>query len=111
MQAVAENDEEQYYNDRQYRRSIVTIDAHIRPRNGGKSSVKILDISETGFRMTTAMWLDEDNDIFLIIPGFESLEANVIWHKNEIYGCTFVKPLHSAIFDHISYIYAARRAK
>jgi len=101
------NDNE-HFNDRQYARNSVTIDAFVRPLRGGKSQVKIMDVSETGFRMMTPIIYDSKIDIFLSIPGFQSLEANIIWHRGECYGCTFLVPLHPAILEHISRIFAAR---
>lgn len=103
------NEDEQYYNDRQYHRNFVAIDAWVRPRNGSKTNVKILDLSETGFRMLTTMRLNEDVDIFLMIPGFEALQASIIWNNSSEYGCTFLHPLYTAIFEHISAIFASQK--
>lgn len=103
-----QNEYEQHYNDRQYQRNFVAIDAWVRPRNGSKTSVKILDISETGFRMLTTTRLNEEVDIFLMIPGFESLQASIIWSNSSEYGCTFLNPLYTAIFEHISSIFASQ---
>jgi len=102
--------EDQYFNDRQYTRKNVTIDAYVRPLRGGKSLVKVLDVSETGFRMESAVILDITADIFLSIPGFQSLEANIIWHRENLYGCTFLVPLHPAILDHVSKIFAEQES-
>ncbi len=97
-------------NTRQHARNHVAIDAHIRPLRGGKTRVKVLDLSETGFRMCTPIWIDSDKDIFLTLPGFEAQEANIIWHRQEYYGCTFISPLHPAIFEHISRIFEIRKS-
>lgn len=102
--------EDQYFNDRQYDRKNVTIDAHARAIGGSKSLVKVLDVSETGFRMETSFTFDLYKDIFLSIPGFQSLEANIIWHRGNLYGCTFLVPLHPAILDHVSDIFAEQES-
>ncbi len=101
---------DQYFNDRQYARKNVAIDAYVRPLGDSKSLVKVLDVSETGFRMETAVTFDLYNDIFLSIPGFQSLEANIIWHRENLYGCTFLVPLHPAILDHVSKIFAQQES-
>lgn len=98
--------DEQHYNDRQCLRKYVAIDGHIRPLRGSKSLVKIMDVSETGFRMTSPINFDLSVHIFLTIPGFQSLEAQIRWHRDDAYGCTFVNPLHYAILEHIGHRFA-----
>lgn len=58
--------------------------------------------------METAVSYEFDKDIFLSIPGFQSLQVNIIWHRDNFYGCTFLVPLHPAILHHISNIFAQR---
>lgn len=105
----SQNDD-QYFNDRQFIRKQVSIDAYVRPLGGGKSLVKVLDVSETGFRMESAVTFDLHKDIFLTIPGLQSLEANIIWHRENLYGCTFLVPLHPAILDHVSKVFAEQQS-
>lgn len=98
--------DENHFNDRMCIRKNVAIDAFIRPIGGSKTLVKILDVSETGFRMQSPSRFDMDKDIFITIPGLQSLEANMVWNRNETYGCTFLVPLHPAILEHISKVFA-----
>ena len=45
--------------------------------------------------------LNDHGRIFITLPGFGPLEAEVVWRIGESYGCAFVAPLHPAVFDHI----------
>lgn len=105
---LSSHKDDQYFSDRLYDRKNVVIDAYVRLIQGGKSLVRILDVSETGFRMDTSVKYELDKDIFLSILGFQSLEANIVWHRETLYGCTFLVPLHPAILQHISNIFAHR---
>lgn len=105
------SDGDQYFKDRQSERKNVSIDAYIRPLHGGKSLIKVLDVSETGFCMETPVVFEASKDIFLSIPGFQALEANIIWHRGNLYGCTFLVSLHPAILDHIGKVFAEQTNK
>lgn len=102
--------DEQYYKDRQSMRKNVSIDGYIRPLRGSKSLVKILDVSETGFRMITPILYDANVTLYLTIPGFQAMEAQIIWSRDGAYGCNFIYPLHYAVLDHIGKIFAEKLA-
>jgi len=89
------------FDHRRYLRGDVHIVAQIREKGYGHHQAKVSDLSRSGCRVITPMYLNADNSIFITIPGFAPLEARIAWHEREEYGCHFVNELHEAIFDHI----------
>lgn len=83
-------------------RRIVGIRAQLREMGGGRLSVDVQDLSITGFRVDSIYRIGIGTTVFLTIPSFAALEAEVVWVHKSGYGCQFVQPLHPAVFDMIS---------
>lgn len=88
-------------NARARERGSVAIAVEIRTAGGIRTKARILDLSETGFRMDCMTDLPGDRSLFLTIPTFAQLEARIAWRTEWTYGCRFEKPLHTAIYEHI----------
>jgi hypothetical protein len=86
---------------REYCRGEVAIVGTIRAVGGIKIPIKVVDISTTGFRMECLTYLSNSQVIFLTMPSFQSMEAKIMWQTEWMYGCAFVRPLHTAVFEHI----------
>jgi hypothetical protein len=97
------------FNHRQYMRGQVHIIAQVREKGYGNHSAQLSDLSRAGCRVVTPMYLNPDNSIFITIPGFAPLEAKIMRHERNEYGCQFVNELHEAIFDHILRTHPAAR--
>ncbi len=91
----------QELENRKHHRGRTGIVGGIRAVGGKKSPTKVIDISATGFRMESMTYLLGNQVVFLTMPGFESLEATIIWQTEWMYGCQFKRPLHTAIYEHI----------
>ena len=88
----------------EHRRSLrkaVKMRARLRDRGQTKFEVDVLDLSATGFRAETSFTLWPGTIVWLTLPGLGSLEAVVAWRDKLLYGCSFAKPLHPAVFDHV----------
>ena len=94
-------------SNRKFCRGDVAIVADIRIIGGSKTKIKVVDISQTGFRMECLTFMSDSQAIFLTIPSFQQMEAQIEWQTEWIYGCRFVRPLYAAIFDHIVKTYPA----
>jgi hypothetical protein len=94
-------DESQWFDVREFDRGAVEIYADVREHGGGKLKVHIIDLSQSGFRIRSSTFIRDDRAIFLTIPGYAALAANIMWHDRDLYGCSFVNPLHQAIYDHM----------
>ena len=82
-------------------RADVTLGAGLRQRGAHAVTVQVLDLSITGFRAATHLELAGGTDLWLKLPGLESLHARVVWMRGHHLGCEFVRPLHPAVLDMI----------
>ena len=82
-------------------RAEVTLGAGLRQRGAGGVTIQILDLSTHGFRAATHLELERGTDVWLKLPGLESLHAQVVWMRGHLLGCEFARPLHPAVLDMI----------
>ncbi|MEP7350810.1 MAG: PilZ domain-containing protein [Sphingorhabdus sp.] len=87
--------------ERETCRGDVAIAADIRAFGGNKNRVKVIDLSQTGFRMESLTHISDSHAIFLTIPSFGQMEARIIWQTEWMYGCKFACPLHISVYEHI----------
>src|SRR5919202_1724874 len=80
-------------------RTEVVLGAGLRQRGAHAVTIQILDLSTHGFRAATHLNLMEGSDVWLKMPGLESMHARVAWMNGHLMGCEFVRPLHPAVLD------------
>ena len=87
-----------------------TVQIGVKVRRPGETwfSSTIADVSVTGFRLQSFMKLTSGSDLWIMLPGFEGRRAHVLWTRAHEAGCTFERPLHPAILDHIVRLWADR---
>lgn len=75
----------------------------VRVRRPGETwfTSRIADLSISGFRLQSFMKLSAGSELWVMLPGFEGRRARVLWTRGHEAGCTFERPLHPAILDHI----------
>jgi hypothetical protein len=86
-------------NARKASRAEVTLGAGLRQRGAGGVTIQILDLSTHGFRAATHLELERGTDVWLKLPGLESLHGTVVWMRGHLLGCEFARPLHPAVLD------------
>ena len=89
------------HDGRRAARAEVVLGAGLRQRGAHAVTVQVVDLSVTGFRAATHLELTPGADIWLKLPGLESLHSRVVWMKGHWLGCEFVRPLHPAVLDMI----------
>lgn len=82
-------------------RRAVKLRARLRDRNATRFDISVVDLSPTGFRAETVRTLRPGTLVWITLPGFAGLEAEVAWQVREHVGCAFRQPLHPAVFEHI----------
>ena len=97
----AEKKRESDHNARMAERCHVVIPVRVRRPGESWFKSRIADLSATGFRLQSFMKLQPGSDLWVMLPGFEGRRACVQWTRGHEAGCTFERPLHPAIFDHI----------
>jgi hypothetical protein len=96
-----QTEEEADFNMRRFNRGDVRIPCDVREKGFGHHKAMIADLSRSGCRISTAMYLNHEKAIYITLPGFSALEARIAWKQNEEYGCEFTNELHAAVYDHI----------
>ncbi|PZQ94131.1 MAG: pilus assembly protein PilZ [Cereibacter sphaeroides] len=82
-------------------RRLVEIGVRVRRPGETWFNSKIADLSVGGFRLQSFMKLTVGAEIWVMLPGFEGRRARVLWTRAHESGCSFERPLHPAILDHI----------
>lgn len=80
-------------------RKDLVVGAGLRQRGAHAITVQVMDLSVTGFRAATHLTLEHGSDIWLKLPGLESLHARTVWQRGHMIGCEFVRPLHPAVLE------------
>jgi hypothetical protein len=84
---------------RRAERKEVALGAGLRQRGAHAVTVQVLDLSTDGFRAATHLDLVPGSDVWLKLPGLESLHSRVAWMQGHMMGCQFVRPLHPAVLQ------------
>jgi hypothetical protein len=88
-------------NGRKAERAEIAVGAGLRQRGAHAVTVQVLDLSVTGFRAATHLELESGSDVWLKLPGLETLHARVVWMRGHLLGCEFVRALHPAVLQMI----------
>jgi len=83
-------------------RREVVLGAGLRQRGAHAVTVQIVDLSTTGFRAATHLNMIPGADVWIKLPGLESLHARVVWMRGHLMGCEFMRPLHPAVLDMVA---------
>ncbi|MEO6580011.1 MAG: PilZ domain-containing protein [Sphingomicrobium sp.] len=64
--------------------------------------VRLHDLTAHGCRIDLPEHVSDAATIWVTLPGLESLASRVRWESNWNAGVEFKRPMHPAVFDHIS---------
>jgi hypothetical protein len=88
----------------QPRQSIrVAVSAEIEFRRHGEQRfpTDLHDLSPEGCRIAPPITVEESDQVFIFLPGLESIHGKVCWVRAWQAGIQFDHPLHPAVFDMI----------
>ena len=83
-------------------RAQVALLCEVRQGTRPWKMARLIDLSETGFRVAWLPEYDVTKPLRIRIPGIEGLSARIRWHEGKQIGCEFESPLHVAVFEHIA---------
>ncbi len=83
-------------------RRRVEIRALVREAGSARIDIDVVDLSATGFRFESFYAFAPGARVFLSIPSLRPLEAVIAWRARHQFGCRFLQPLHSAVFETIA---------
>ena len=88
-----------YFAERRtMRRSDCALDITVRQRGCFAVAGATADLTPYGARLSGAGPFAHDCEMWLRLPGLESLTVRVIWSHGPTTGVAFVQPLHPAVF-------------
>jgi hypothetical protein len=85
-----------YRDSRWAERHPVELDATLRDPDWSPVDVMVEDLSESGFRVTTANDMPVGAEIGLGLAGIGMRQARVVRRAESLYGCEFLAPLSHA---------------
>ena len=85
--------------DRSAPRNRVSIPASLRASGSKGIQTVINDLSLSGFSATVINRVHPGTIVWLTMPGFESMQASVVWWEDGLIGCAFEQLLSPIIPD------------
>lgn len=77
----------------------MALRAGFRRRGYDVAKADVLDLSETGFRVDSALTLGPGSEVVLRLPGLEAKAARVVWAVGFEAGCEFETPLYGPVLE------------
>lgn len=87
------NDENVQASERRAQRVSLDEAARLRPNDWSSLEVRMIDISESGFRASCDARLQRGGLVTLDVQGIGSVEAQVEWQRGDTFGARFVLPI------------------
>lgn len=75
---------------------------HFRKPREMAYEVPLQDLSQHGCRIALRERVQDGQLLWITVPGIEPLLSWVRWHEEWDAGLEFEKPMHVAVFDHVS---------
>lgn len=86
-------DEEIEARERRAQRLSLDEAARLRPNDWSSLEVRMIDISESGFRASCDARLQRGGLVTLEVQGIGSVEAQVEWQRDDTFGARFIDPI------------------
>lgn len=83
-------------------RAIVSLVAEVRFGMGDWHKSRLVDLSESGFRLAWAPHGEPGAAFAIRIAGLETLRGVVRWRDTSGIGCQFDSPLSPYVFEHLA---------
>ena len=87
-----------YVERRTMRRAVCALDVTVRQRGRFAVAAATADLTPYGARLSGAGPFELNSEMWLRLPGLESLTVRVIWSHGPTTGIAFNQPLHTAVF-------------
>ncbi len=87
------------------------IDAQVKQSNSGHFPCVVKTISDTIIKIECTAQLNPEIGLTLKIPSMNILSANLLWKKNDEYGCQIDYTFHPAVIKSMMERLDRKRAK
>lgn len=95
---VTFNAEPGFVERRSMRRAACALEVTARQRGRFAVAASTFDLTPYGARLSGAGPFEPDSELWLRLPGLESLTVRVIWSAGPTTGVAFAQPLHTAVY-------------
>lgn len=83
-------------------RRKLRLDVPIQTSAGSRDEVRVLDMSSTGMMIHCAADLEPGERIAVILPEMGCVDAEVVWRRMTLLGCSFAEPVSQAAITAMS---------
>ena len=80
-------------SERRAQRVSLDEAARLRPNDWSSLEVRMIDLSESGFRASCEAKLQRGGLVTLDVQGIGSVEAQVEWQRGDMFGARFIDPI------------------
>ncbi len=94
-----QNTQTGYEDCRNSVREDVDAEILLHQSGGNTHRATLVNISSTGFKMTSMSGLDPNKPVFIRLPGLPILAANIRWEGFSDFGCEFARPLEAHVME------------
>lgn len=64
--------------------------------------VRLRDLTAHGCRIDLPEHVSNPDEVWVTLPGLETLSSTVRWKSEWVAGVEFKRPMHPAVFDHMA---------
>jgi hypothetical protein len=87
------DDDNGFDSGRRSERLPLDAEARLRPNSWSSLQIRMLDLSESGFRAECEARVRPGGSVSLDVPGIGSVEAQVEWQRGDQFGARFFAPI------------------
>ena len=80
-------------SERRAQRVSLDEAARLKPNDWSSLEVRMIDLSESGFRASCEARLQRGGLVTLDVQGIGSVEAQVEWQRGDMFGARFIDPI------------------
>ncbi len=90
---MSSDDDDGFDSGRRSERLPVSAETRLRPNSWSSLQIKMLDLSESGFRAECEARVKPGGSVSLDVPGIGSVDAQVEWQRGDQFGARFFAPI------------------
>lgn len=78
-------------------RAGLAIDVQVRERSRSAMTARLVDLNSFGCQVEGLVLVSQDGNVWIRLPGLESLALRQVWNEGSRFGFAFETPLHPAV--------------
>jgi hypothetical protein len=90
---MSSDDDNGFDSGRRAQRLPLDAETRLRPNSWSSLQIRMLDLSESGFRAECEARVKRGGSVSLDVPGIGQVEAQVEWQRGDQFGARFFAPI------------------